>query len=105
MSTWLGRGTGRHAFIENARLDRNGALTFDAFYSDGFYDHFEGTLTKRRFRGAITTADALCIRRVLSQAELTLKASEPPRRVAFASVAPRTFAQFQTAFSTVYTRP
>jgi hypothetical protein len=105
MSTWLGRGTGRHAFIENARLDKNGTFTFDAFYSDGFYDHFEGTLTKRRFRGAITTADALCVRRVLSQSDLTLSASAPPPRLPFASASPRTFAQFQSAFSTVYTRP
>ena len=105
VSTWLGRGPGRHGVIENVRLEKNGTLTFDAFYGDGFYDHFEGRLTKRRFRGALTTADALCVRRVVAQNELKLRASAMPRRLPFASAEPRTLAQFQTTFGTISPRP
>jgi hypothetical protein len=105
VSTWLGRGPGRHGLIENVRLEKNGVLTFDAFYGDGFYDHFEGRLTKRRFRGALTTADALCVRRVVAQNELKLRATQMPRRLPFASAQPRTLAQFQTAFGTISPRP
>jgi hypothetical protein len=99
ISTWLGRGPGSHAWIENVSLDAHGRLRFDAFYGDGFFDHFEGEVKRGRLRGQLTTADALCVRRVVARAEITLRRSELPRRLPFAAVQPSTFGEFLSAFA------
>jgi hypothetical protein len=99
VSTWLGRGPGRHAWIENVSLDADGRLRFDAFYGDGFFDHFDGELKRGHLRGQLTTADALCVRRVLARAEIKLSNSELPRGLPLADVEPTTFAEFEAAFA------
>ena len=102
ISTWLGRGPGSHAWIENVILDQDGRLRFDAFYGDGFFDHFEGELRRGNLRGQLTTADALCVRRVVARAEISLRRSELPRRLPFGAEQPTTFAEFQTAFASAH---
>jgi hypothetical protein len=62
--------------LDRARLDpSSGELTFDAFFDDGFFARFGGVLSDDEVRGVLVTADAECVRRVLSTDSVVLRKS------------------------------
>jgi hypothetical protein len=61
------------------RLDEiTGALTFDAYFEDGFVSRFRGALDEASVEGVLETMDADCLTRVLSTDTVVLRREDGP---------------------------
>ncbi|MDX1394029.1 MAG: hypothetical protein R3195_06555 [Gemmatimonadota bacterium] len=67
-------GPVHRAILERARFEEpTGALSFDAYFEDGFVTRFRGVLARGSVDGVLETVDGECLTRVLSTDTVTLK--------------------------------
>ena len=97
---WLGSGETYTGRIDGTRP--HDEFSFRAFYPDGYFDQFQGSASLDRLRGTLTTADALCVRRVMSKVEITLRRQDSRAAYPWGLPQPKTMEQLRRAYPAAF---